>query len=81
MNIEPDVRIKRLEEIRNELFTIANSYVGKETGVVAVKLHKAKSLITEAIDMIERGVSDQDNKDVMREYLVELSMKMAGITK
>ena len=35
------VRIARAMELRNELFDIANSFAGEETGYVAVLLHGA----------------------------------------
>ena len=40
--------ILRALEIRNELFDIANSYVGENTGFAAVTLHEACNKILEA---------------------------------
>ena len=44
---------KRLEELGKEIFIIANSFAGDETGSIAVQLHKASNAINKASLMIE----------------------------
>lgn len=41
-------------ELRNELFDIANSYAGDETGSAAVSLHNACNAILRAKNYLEK---------------------------
>jgi len=43
-----DKRIQRILEIRKELFDIANSYAGDETGTAAIYLHESCNCILSA---------------------------------
>ena len=55
-----DNRIERLEAIRHELFHLANSYAGDETGHVAVQLHESVNYINRAV----RGLDGDQTLDV-----------------
>ena len=46
-------RINRAMEIRKELFDIANSFAGDETGDVVVMLHESCNCILYANQMLE----------------------------
>jgi len=50
---EAGERMKRALEIRKELFTIANSFGGNETGTIAIYLHEACNYILRANELLE----------------------------
>lgn len=62
-------KLKRLKEIHDELFTIANSLAGDETGCVAVTVHKSHGVLNNAIRMLETGITLEDEKAMFREHL------------
>ena len=51
-------KIEHALEIYKELFDLANSYAGNETGCVAVKLHEACNSILEANDLLKMITGD-----------------------
>lgn len=61
-------KIKRLKEISDELFTIANSLAGDETGTAAATLHGASGRVSNVIRMLKTGITDDDKRDVLREH-------------
>ena len=65
-----DTRILRLEEIADELFTIANSFAGAATGTGAVELHRATNHVRSAIRILTEGPTLEDKKSQLREHLV-----------
>lgn len=61
-------RIKRLEEIMQELGDIANSYAGEVTGTEATLLHLSCSNINRAINSINK-TEKLDTWDVVKQYI------------
>jgi len=55
-----DSRIKKMSEIRNKLFDIANSFTEDGSGYVACMLHKSCNLITGA----EKVLRESEIKDL-----------------
>lgn len=66
-----DKRLDRLKEIRSELFDIANSYGGDVTGCVAGNLHNASNRVSQCIRMLETGISPEDERNIMAEWLAK----------
>lgn len=64
-----DKRISRLEEISEELFTIANSFGGNVTGTGAVELHRTNNRLRNAIRILTEGPTPEDKKSQIREHL------------
>jgi len=62
-------KLPRLKEISEELFLTANELAGKETGTVAVELHKTRNVLENAIRMLETGTTLEDEKKMFRDYL------------
>ena len=50
--------IERALELRSELFDIANSFSGEETGNVAILLHEACNLIVTAECLLDAILDD-----------------------
>lgn len=73
-----DKRIKRLEQIENEIHDIANSYAGDLTGPVAVELHRAGGYLHEAIDMAIRGPTKEDKRRQLTEWFLEHQPELAN---
>jgi hypothetical protein len=67
-----DKRLERIMEIRNELFDIANSYAGDETGVIASELHRSCNCILRANKMATEGISPLDEERQFSEWLFKL---------
>ncbi len=65
-----DNSIKRLNELYSEIFDIANSYAGDETGTVAGTLHNSANKIADAIRMLENGITEEDDHKLMTEWLM-----------
>lgn len=53
-------RTERLKAIKSELFDLANSYAGEETGRIAVQLHESVNYINRAL----RGLNGDQTIDV-----------------
>ena len=62
-------KLKRLQEIHDELFTLANSLAGDETGCVAVTIHRSHGILNNAIRMLTTGITLEDEKEMFREHL------------
>jgi len=62
-------KIQRLQELRSELFDIANSLAGDKTGTVACELHESANCILRSIKMLENGVTPEDNYRVMTNWM------------
>lgn len=60
--------IVRLTEISDELFTIANSLAGNETGIAAASLHGASGRVNNVVRMLKTGITMDDRKAVLREH-------------
>ena len=52
-------RMKRLDEISTELFTMANSFAGNETGNIAAYLHESVNNIFSAQKIFTREKKDE----------------------
>lgn len=63
-----DKRLERINEIRDELFDMANSFAGDKTGAVAVELHGACNKMGRAVQMIEDGIKPEDNARQVKEW-------------
>ena len=59
---------KRLEQLRSEIYDLANSYAGKETGVIAGELHEACNRILSALNMLENGITQEDSDKQIGEW-------------
>jgi hypothetical protein len=68
MTDKNDPRFQRLDELQDEVFEIANSFAGNETGVVAMQLHEAVNCISRALRMLEKG---NDPGDILRLVALE----------
>lgn len=64
-----DQRVKRLQEISDELHGIANSFAGDKTGVVAARLHGASGQISDCLRMLESGINSSDKLNLMEDWL------------
>ena len=64
-----DKRLERINEIRDELFDMANSFAGDKTGAVAVELHGACNKMGRAVQMIERGIIPEDHTRQVTDWL------------
>lgn len=62
-------RIKRLKAISEELFTMANSFAGNNTGTAAVELHRVTNTLNNAIRILTEGPTTDDKKSQIREHL------------
>lgn len=62
-------KLKRLEEISDELFTLANEFGGNVTGTVAVEIHRANSVLHNAMRMLKTGVTEEDERNMFRQHL------------
>ena len=76
-----DERITRLRALKSELCDIANSYSGKTTGVVAVRLHGAESQISDCLRMLEDGVNSADKMAVMQEWFDKQPIPISSYAK
>lgn len=66
-----DKRIVRLQEIETELHDLANSFAGKETGVVAARLHGVGGGISDCLRMLEDGVNSADRLSLAEDWLAK----------
>jgi hypothetical protein len=65
---DKQARIKRLKDISDELFNLANSFGGDETGIAAVEIHRSENLLNNAIRMLESGITLEDKKNAIRAF-------------
>ena len=61
MSEEKQKNMKRAQELYSELFDIANSFAGDETGSIAVNLHEACNSILRAYELYCRHHYEQRN--------------------
>lgn len=50
----------RLDAIRHEVFDLANSLAGEETGTIAGELHQACNYMSNALRMMKEGITAFD---------------------
>lgn len=65
----PHPKLKRLQELSDELFMLANELGGDETGTVAVEVHRANSVLNNAMRMLKTGVTEEDERNMFRQHL------------
>jgi len=53
-------KVSRMMELREELFNLANSFAGNETGVAAVLLHESCNNILRAKKWLDRSLDEFD---------------------
>ena len=70
-----DKRIKRLNEISKELFTIANNFASDDFGTGAVELHRANNRLLNAVRILTTGATIEDKKAQIREHLANSPLK------
>ena len=66
-------RIERLKKISDELFTLANSFAGEKTGTAAGEIHKSCGTLSNAVRMLENGITLEDKRKQMLDWLREKS--------
>ena len=66
-----DKRIERLEEMQSELFDLANSFAGEQTGTVAAELHESCNRISNSIRMLKEGITPADERKMLGEWFAK----------
>lgn len=61
-------KIAHLTKLRSEIYNLANSFAGNETGVIAGELHEAANRILRAIEMLEHGITQEDSDRQIQEW-------------
>lgn len=64
-----DKRVEQLTKLRSELFDLANSFAGDETGTVASELHESCNRITNSLRMLKEGITPADERKLLGEWL------------
>ena len=76
LNLTPEQRKKRLDEIHSELHDLANSYAIAHEGVIAVELHGVANRILNAMTMVENGPTQEDSDRQIEEWCNNQVMPM-----
>lgn len=53
LNMTLDQKIEHLKQLRGQIFDLANTFAGKETGHVAVQLHGAANIVSYVRKQVE----------------------------
>ena len=67
-SLSAEEKKERIENLSKELFIIANSFAGDETGHIAIQLHKASNAATRATLLIE------DDDEALNRYDASAAM-------
>lgn len=66
-----DTRIKRIKELRSELFDLANSFAMEGKGQAAVELHGSCNCILRAAAILSEGETAEDDERQIRSWLAK----------
>lgn len=75
-------KLKRMEELSHELFDMANSFAGDETGTVGVYLHEACNNVWKAMKVLNGEMGDEIPMEfVARSMGLDLSKMVVDINR